>query len=277
MKGKRTGAKRMSKPMVRRAKRVIAGQKRAAAKQQLDTKSVKVVDSFTLTPAQGVTVANYIYNNLQLLETSPTAAISVLKSAAYRTHAAMYDRVRINSIKVTVIPKANTLDQSAAQADGTYTLTGSNAVHTALDRDSTLPWLSDNASMITAWQQYPSYKCFSALKKFSRSYSVRYPRGIWLDTANPAEDMTLLRRLGLTGNIGIYASNLLEDRAEFFNEPFANVIVEYGVVFQGTKPTVVSVDGSGVVTIRPLEPSASDKDQETWAGPHQDISGNESA
>lgn len=272
--GKRPAGKRVGKKTYNKVKSMMAKQTKAKAKKSMDTKFVQCVTNFTLVPQQGATVANYIYNNFQLLA-DPTQALAVTGTEEFKIHQAMYDKVRINSIRIVVTPKANTMDATRAQADTNYTLIGDGLVHSAIDRDGTLPWASSGTSMISAWQQYSSYKPFSQLKKFSRSYSVRYPTGIWLDAQNLFEDTTLLKRLGLTGCIGLYSQNFVEDRNEILNEPYASVAVYYNCVFQGQKAMLQSVDASGNVIFTPVESTVDDKQYETWHLPHQDISGNE--
>lgn len=41
------------------------------------------------------------------------------------------------------------------------------------------------------------------------------------------------RELGLQGGVTIYAENILEDSGEVYNEPWASVLVEHNIVFQG--------------------------------------------
>jgi ACT domain-containing protein len=43
----------------------------------------------------------------------------------------------------------------------------------------------------------------------------------------------MAKELGLTGGVTIYAENILEDNFEILNEPWATVVVEHNIVFQG--------------------------------------------
>lgn len=272
-KNKTSKSSKPSKKTIKKVMRYRSKKVKSMASKNMDTKFVKAVFDWKITPAQGALVSNYVYNNYQLV--APTSVYtSVLNTKAYKTNAVLYDRVRINKIKVTYTPKANVFDAGNAQNDSQLTLSGNGMVDTAIDRDTILPWA--NTGVSEAFQQYPSYRQFPAYKRFSRSYSVKYPTSVWLDTANIFEDSTLLKRLGLLGNIGVYAENLVEDKGEIFNEPYADVRIEYSMVFQGTKPTNISLDASGNVLISPIEPNESDRQYETIGSlALQDISGNQ--
>lgn len=231
------------KPAMRRAKKMVTALHRRKAKKNMDTFFLKAKMTGAIIPAQGGTVSNYVWYSPVLLDSTNTW--SVTQNAEFKLYASMYDKVRVNSIKLTYTPKANVFDAGAAQNDATYTLTGDGCIHTAIDRDGTIP------ANIPRVSRYPSYRKYSALKTFSRSYSVKYPTGVWLDCQNIFEDDTLLKRLGLTGSIGLYAENLVEDRLEVFNEPLANITLEYNCVFQGKTSGSLSIDDNGVISITP--------------------------
>lgn len=208
-----------------KAKRVLAKTKKARAMKGKDTFYLKAKVSGTVTPSQGVAVSNYVYGTYYLL--NGTSSVDVTKNPEFILYKNLYDRVRINSVKITVTPKANFLALNTAQNDGSYTLTGDNMIHTVIDNDG------QAAGNVARMTRYASYKKYSLLKKWSRRYSIKYPSSVWLDCQNIFSDESLLKRLGLTGGITVYAENVLEDSLELINEPLYDVLIEYGVVFQG--------------------------------------------
>lgn len=239
---KKPARRSTKKPSVARAKKVVAQSKRRMVKKNMDTFFLRPKFNFVSLPVQGTTVSNYIYGYLPLL--SPTLAVGCTQNAEFNLYRAMYDRVRINSVKITITPKANTFDQANAQNDGSLTLTGDGMIHHVIDRDGTGP------TNIAQLQRYGSYRKTSCMKKFTRSYSITYPDGVWLDCQNIYEDDTLIKRLGGYGGITYYGENFVEDRLEIWNEPWADVVVEYGVVFQGKTVGNISLadDGSIIVS-----------------------------
>jgi hypothetical protein len=73
----------------------------------------------------------------------------------------------------------------------------------------------------------------------------------------------MAKELGLTGGVTMYADNLLEDNLEIINEPWATVVVEYNIVFQGKTSNslkgVYDDNGNLVgVTINAIDQSATD-------------------
>lgn len=236
---------RARKPSVRRAKKIVAVSKKRATKKMMDTFYLRPKFNFVSVPTQGGTVSNYIYNFFPLL--SSTLAVGVTQNAEFNLYRLMYDQVRINTVKITVTPKSNVFDQGNAQNDSAYTLTGDGMIHHVVDRDGTAP------TNIGQLQRYGSYRKTSVMKKIVRSYSIKYPTGVWLDCQNIYEDETLLKRLGATGGITIYGENLVEDRSELFNEPWADIVIEYGVVFRGKTVGQLSLNDDGSVSVKHAE------------------------
>jgi len=164
-----------------------------------------------------------------------------------------YDRWRIHSVTVSVVPRFNVLDAATAQNDGSYVLSGDGLVHTVLDRDGNGP------QNIGQMQRYASYKSYSTLKKFSRTYAVKYPKDVWFDCqrlgTNDGDNAR--NNIGLQGTITLYAENFLEDNYELLNEPWATVKLSYNISFQGRTGNnlTVTVDNDGnplEATMRPL-------------------------
>lgn len=248
MKGK--SGKQTAKTFRRRE----AKHKKRQARNNTDTLFVPVDVTGILKPQQGVTVSNYLSWFPQLLA-DPSSTISVQNANKFMVHAIMYDKVRINSMTLRIVPKANTLDQATAQNDATLTLTGDNMIHTCVDRNNCPP------ADITSLAQYSSYKAYDSKKPFVKTYKVVYPKGVWLDTLKgkiDQTDTTLLKKLGLLGGIYLYAENFVEDVGEIFNEPWANFRITYNCVFMGKSLPNLSAsyneDGSiKSLSLKPIE------------------------
>lgn len=247
----RTGktAKRPTGKVMKKAKRMISKQRKTKAKKNMDTFFFKAKTVIGVKPQQGIATSNYLSVWFPILD-SGTSAFSVTNNTEFNLYRTLYDKVRINSIKITVTPKANVLDAGQAQNDTAYNLTGDGVVHHVVDRDDCPP------ANIARLSRYPSYRKTSQLKSFSRMYSVKYPTGIWLDCQGIYADTTLLNRLGLTGGIYTYAENILEDNLEILNEPFAQVTIEWNCVFQGKTSGALSYDpDTGIVQVKPTDPA----------------------
>ena len=238
------GARKASKPAVAKAKRQVARKKKAQARANKDTFFLNAQMMATLTPQQGFKVANYLSWFPQLL--NATSSYGVANNSEFQFWCRIYDQVRVNSMTIKVVPKANVLDQAVAQDDAGFRVTGDGLVHHVIDRDDVPP------QNITALQRYSSYKKVSVLKTWSRTYSIKYPTEVWLDTGNIFEDETLLKRLGANGGIYVYAENMLEDIGEFINEPYASVYITYKCVFRGkTMEQAITFNEDGTLTLTP--------------------------
>lgn len=232
---------RKNKPSLRKAKKVVAKAQAKKRSKQLDTYFLKVKMEGQIIPVQGVSVANYINQWLPLC--SGTSAFDWTKSADYITMKYQYDQVRINGMRIVITPKANVLDQVNAQNDANLTLIGDGMIHTAIDRDSQTP------ANISAMTRYSSYKRYSLNKKFSRTYQIKWAKGVWLDCGSEYANTTLLTQIGAFGGIGLYAENLIEDKLEWFNEPYADITIYYNVVLRGKITPNTGYDASGNVVL----------------------------
>lgn len=241
---KRYGARKpRTKPMnARKAKKIVTKIHKKKAQKNMDTFFLKAKQISTIVPGQGLNVSNYIYWSCTLDPNPSNAFNTYLNNAEFNLYKQIYDKFRINSVHVKVMPKANVLGQEQAQLDSNYNTTGDGCIHTCLDRDGSA------ISNIAVISRYPSYKKYSVLKSWSRSYSVKYPVGVWLDCQAPA-NFSMAKELGLTGGITMYAENLLEDNTELFNEPYAQIEVSYNIVFQGKNSATIDPvkDASGNV------------------------------
>jgi len=229
---------RKSRMGLKKAKKMITKLHKTKAKKNMDTFFLKCKTTALLTPTQGVATSNYYYGWYPLLQATGTG---IGTNSEFNLYRLQYDKVRVNSVKITITPKANVFDQGNAQNDTSYTLTGDGAIHTAIDRDGPAP------SSTAAISRYPSYRKYSVMKKFSRSFSVKYPTGVWLDCQNVFGNQSLIDQLGLAGSITVYGENFVEDKLELYNEPWAEVLIEYNCVFQGKTSASLSftLDASG--------------------------------
>lgn len=239
------------KPTMAKAKSMVTKQHKAKAKKNMDTFFLKAKSLFNVAPIQGVGVSNYIYYYNTMDPQATTGCFT--QNAEFNLYRLQYDKFRVNSITVRCKPKANVLDQATAQNDQTLTLTGDGLVHTVIDRDSVAP------SSIASLSRYPSYKTFSLLKPWSRTYSVKYATGIWLDCQSPST-FEMTKSMGLKGGITFYAENVIEDSNELFNEPWGEMTLEWNIVFQGkTSNSLTGVfDSAGNltgVTINQVDPA----------------------
>lgn len=233
--------KKSRKPSMKRAKQMVTKERKAKAKRNMDTFFLKTKTLYNIGFTQGVSVSNYFYWGSTL---NPTGvAASYLKNAEFLLYSQQYDKFRVNSVTVRVKPKANFLSLDQAQNDSAFTLSGDGLIHTCIDRDDTAP---SNKDIIS---RYPSYKAYSVLKPFTRTYAIKYPTGVWIDCQSPAT-FTMAKELGLVGGITMYAENILEDSGELYNEPWAEITVEYNIVFQGKSSTnlTATFDETGRVT-----------------------------
>lgn len=233
---------RPRKPSMAKAKKMVTKAKKAKAKKNMDTFFLRCKQLVTLTPGQGGAVSNYVYQNFSMDPTG-NGAITYIDNAEFNLFRLQYDKFRVNSVTIKVTPKANVLDMANAQNDGSYNTTGDGLWHTCIDRDSTA------ASSKAIISRYPSYRKYSLLKGFSRSYSIKYPTGVWIDCSQPGT-FSMAKELGLKGSITLYAENILEDNFEIVNEPVCQVEIYYNIVFQGKVSTTLSAvyDGSGNLT-----------------------------
>jgi hypothetical protein len=138
------------KPTLKRAKKIVAKSIKSKAKKNMDTFFLQAKNVGLLLPKQGVSVANYCYFAVSIDPTAPSSGMSYLNNSEFMLYQTMYDRYRVNSVTISVTPKANVLDFAQAQNDGDFTVTGDGMVHTCIDRDGTAP------SNIAAISRYPS-------------------------------------------------------------------------------------------------------------------------
>lgn len=244
---KQSKSYRRKKPSLRKAKQVVGKAHKRAAKKNMDTFYLKAKVNATLIPTQGLKVANYFYRHFPLFDS--TDPLNVTQIPEFNLYRIQYDKVRVNRVTIKVTPKANVLDQVAAQNDGAVNVSGSGMVYHAIDRDGPAP------SNIAAIERYPSMRKTSVLKPFTRSYSITYDKMVWLDCQGiyATTQNDTMQRWGMFGGVTVYAENFLEETTEIFNEPWADVEVSYDCVFQGKTSASLTVGEDGSVTLTPQE------------------------
>lgn len=238
-KGKSKTSKKLT---TKKAKAIVTKIHKRKAKKNMDTFFFKATASVTITPKQGVTVANYIYSQFALMDSS--ASYGVTQNAEFNLYRQLYDKVRINSIKVRIVPKANMLTQVEAQNENQLNVQGSGMYYTAIDRDGQAP------SNVAAIIRYPSVRRTNVLKPVTRTYKITWPTSVWLDTASIYSEQDMLQRMGCFGGVTLYGENVLEENLELFNEPFAAVELEWNCVFQGKTSASLSLAEDGSVCVK---------------------------
>lgn len=238
-------SKKGGKPSYKTAKKVVAKVAKKRAANNNDTFVLKPKMIYQLTPQQGVglTIANYLYWCQPINNYANLTAFQ--RNAEFQLYALQYDRFRINGFTLTCTPKANVLDQALAQDDNQFGgLLGDGMIHTCIDRNGNGP------NSITKMSRYPSYKKYSLLKPWSRSYRVKWTAGQWLNTNDPNYRGALGDMMGLAGTVSMYAENFPEGYGELINEPWATVTLTYDIVFEGkVQPNLTyATDASGNLT-----------------------------
>lgn len=227
---------------MRKAKRAMANKKKRQARTGGDTFFLRARTTASIVPTQGATVSNYISQYWKLIDVVATTGVT--QNSEFGLYAQLYDRVRINRMRIRITPKANVLDQVNAQNENQLNVSGDGMVHTIVSRDD-----DSYSTSIARLQRVTSYKRYSLLKPFTRTYGITYPKGIWLDCQNVNSNPALLAQIGALGGVGLYAENVLEENLELFNEPWAAVEITYDCVFQGKAGSALSLTDDGKVCV----------------------------
>lgn len=233
---------------LKKAKRVLGKRMKRMAKSNQDNEFKKLVMEFqvtpTLTPSQP-NIKNYISVQQPLAAFDAAVSNCVYNIPEYQLYCNQFDRVRINSVKITWQPRVTqAIFQDLVQSQG-WPQNGDLKWHTAIDRDSKV------TTGIPRMQRMSSYRNYSIFKKFSRTYSIKYPRSYWLNTAAASLDDNTLQALGGLGYVGIYAENLPFFQTDDNPIWFGSFKVEFNCVFQGKNIQSISVADNGSVTILP--------------------------
>jgi len=245
--------KRSKKPSMAKAKKMITKLNKKKAKVNMDTfflraKTTGVIVP-TTPPAGNPNFQNYVQIYATLDPTNLATTTSYLGNAEFNYNRLQYDQFRINRVRVTCVPKAQFLSLVDTQgaATGTLNLAGDGMIHTCIDRDSQCQ------SSIGIISRYPSYKKYSLLKRWSRSYQIKYPMGVWLNTQTPSS-FSARDDLGLRGGVTAYCENVLEGQGKTVNTPLYDILYEWDIVFRGkvSNNMTASFDASGNVVAMTL-------------------------
>jgi len=245
---RRSKVHRSKKPSVAAAKKVVTKLNKKKAKLNMDTfflraKTTAVVVP-TTPPAGNPNIQNYVAIYATLDPANLASSVSYLGNAEFNYNRLQYDQFRVNRVRVTCVPKAQFLSlvDTQGSANGVLNLAGDGMVHTCIDRDSQCQ------SSIGIISRYPSYKKFSILKKWSRSYNIKYPNGIWINTQTPSS-FSARDDLGLRGGVTAYCENVLETQGKTVNTPLYDILYEWDIVFRGkvSNNMTASFDESGNV------------------------------
>lgn len=234
---------------LKRAQRVVERVQRRKMRSGGDTHSLKVTQTFDAPLAPGSSnpasaCTNYIgiWQPLALFDSTNPACAWMFPEFDLYTN--LYDRVRINSVTVEWIPKANIYDVLNALNDTTVTTTGDLMFHTVIDKDSKGPL------NVKSLQRYGSYKRFSVKKYWKRTMRMTYPKSYWINTIGPNSDANTLQSIGGCSYMTVYTENLPSNVTNPTYNNFGTFKITYNVVFQGKYAASITAQDDGSVLIR---------------------------
>lgn len=246
------GRKRYArKSSTKRSKRVVKKRSvRKATAQGLDLvhKSFKMTSA--LTPGQGVSVSNYIRSFVSLAPGATAGTLSWSTNPEVRMFRSMYDRFRINSVSIKIIPRANV--QLAIGVGGSSQNNSQGVYYVAMDRDSAV------GGAVNQIRRLKSCKVKSQLKGYKGTYKIKYPKGVTWDTLSDMDNGTLrpgiidqMTALGIYGGITIYGENFPENADRLLNNIWADMELSYNMTFYSYSPRDIQYDPeTDTVTIR---------------------------
>lgn len=206
--------------------------------------------SSSITPAQGVTVSNYV-----CMFVSPNSGIGQNNmtmplgySPEYLLYCQMYDQLRVHSVTMKVIPRATQTESVflAVESEGAApaVTVGKNVFYTVEDRDGVA------AASIATLKKYSSVKTHSCVKPMSRTYRVKYDGpNTWLDCQNRDVLNQITQTLGLQGGITLYGESFMENKNQILNSVWADLEVTYQLSFRGKALVGIAVGEDGSVTL----------------------------
>lgn len=236
-------------PGLKRAQRKVERVQRKKAVQNKDTHSYKLVREFMvpLSSASPPSLAKNYIGTYQPLALSDGSYQSVWTFPEFAMYCNQYDRVRINSVTIQWIPKANVFDAEHVFIDTNVVSSGDMCFHTVIDQDSRAPL------NIATLQRYSSYKKFRILKPWKRTMRMTYPKGYWLNCQGPLSDANTLQSIGGGAYLTAYAEDLpVLTAATTWNDVGSFKIV-YNVVFQGKQTPKLTVNEDGSVLLHPMK------------------------
>jgi len=238
----------MRKKMVKKAKKARA----RARENNMDNHTVVHKLSGSITPQQGLTVSNYIYTYwtpcAKVL--SPPQSNQLLLSSAFGLYRNMYDQYRVNSVTVTLIPRANVVDAIllVQQNDSAQITQGKGVYYSCEDRDGIAPGL------VGALNKMASVKVHKLTSRMTRTYRPNNAKNLWFDCQDPAGLTEPAKAAGYFGGITIYGESLPELLGQLANSVWADCEVSYSVTYRGKSMTSLTVNEDGSVTVGQFDP-----------------------
>lgn len=235
-----------AKKHVRKARKSAA--KRKATAQGLDQVRRSFKMTTALTPGQGVQVSNYIRSFVSPQPGATSGTVSWSTNPEVRLFRSMYDRYRINSVGIRIIPRANV--QLAIGVGGSSQNNSQGVYYVAMDRDSAV------GGAVNQIKRLKSVKCYSQLKGCRHTYSVKYPKAVTWDTLqdfdSPASGTkNAMEALGIYGGITIYGENFPENADRLLNNIWADMELTYNMTFYSYSPRDIQYDPeTDTVTVR---------------------------
>lgn len=231
------------KPAVKKS----AVRKKAVA-QGLDQIRRSFKMTTALTPGQGVLVSNYIRSFVSPQPGATSGTLSWSTNPECRLFRSMYDRFRINSISIRIVPRANV--QLSIGVGGSSQNNSQGMYYVGFDRDSVGP------SSVIQMKRLKSTKAYSQLKGCRHTYSIKYPKGVTWDTLADYDSpesgtRNMMQSLGIYGGITIYGENFPENADRILNNTWADMELSYNMTFYSYSPRDIQYDPeTDQVTIR---------------------------
>lgn len=242
--------RRMKKRLgLKRAQRKVERVQRKKAVQNKDTHSYKLVREFLVpvTLANPPQLAKNYIGTYQPLAISDGTYQSVWTFPEFALYCNQYDRVRVNSVTIQWIPKANVFDANNVFTNTSVVSSGDMCFHTAIDQDS------KPALNIASLQRMPSYKKFRITKPWSRTMRMTYPKSYWINTAGPLSDANTLQSIGGCAYLTAYAEDLPVTNVDpDILSDIGSFKITYNVVFQGKVLPKLTVNDDGSVSVHPV-------------------------
>lgn len=218
--------------------------KASKAKKGMDTVTQNIKFAGKLTPVQGIQVTNYLKYFVSPYSDASSFNLKDLPEA--RMWMNLYDRYRINGVSIKIIPRITQLTETLVDGGNNDS---AGVYYTVLDRDSVAP------SSITQLKRYKSCRVHKQTKGCRVAYNVKYPKEMWMDTAQditPGSGSAFYqtgKEIGLAGGITIYGENFTEASGQVNNYIWADVEVTFKCTFQTYNPRQISLTSEGVVMI----------------------------
>lgn len=246
--------------MARRYRKRVAkksGKKvRKAAKARennMDDHRMVMKLSGQIIPQQGGNISNLVYTywSPSSVLLTPQQSMPFVLGAEFQLYRNLYDQYRVNSVTLTIIPRATQTDSTvlAYNSDNKNITQGKGVFYTVEDRDGIAP------GNISALKKYASVKQHKITSRVTRTYLVKYgSNNLFFDCQDPSGLQDIARSLGLNGGITVYAESLPELAGIVITAPWADVEVSYNVTFRGKSIVKLTPNVDGSVTVGQPDP-----------------------